>query len=104
MVIVFFFKQKTAYEISACLVGSEMCIRDRYTYILPHKLLRQYIAHYTISIPDTSIKENLTLIPDASGCMICLLYTSDAADEEDSGDLGGHRSTKEQKHLYLIHS
>src|SRR5678809_1725493 len=25
----FFFKQKTAYEISACLVGSEMCIRDR---------------------------------------------------------------------------
>ena len=26
----FFFKQKTAYEISACLVGSEMCIRDRY--------------------------------------------------------------------------
>eukprot|EP01017_Pseudomicrothorax_dubius_P003945 TRINITY_DN10688_c0_g1_i8.p1 TRINITY_DN10688_c0_g1~~TRINITY_DN10688_c0_g1_i8.p1 ORF type:complete len:196 (-),score=28.19 TRINITY_DN10688_c0_g1_i8:167-754(-) len=26
----FFFRQKTAYEISACLVGSEMCIRDRY--------------------------------------------------------------------------
>jgi len=25
----FFFKQKTAYEVSACLVGSEMCIRDR---------------------------------------------------------------------------
>ena len=25
---IFFFKQKTAYEISACLVGSEMCIRD----------------------------------------------------------------------------
>ena len=29
---VFFFKQKTAYEISACLVGSEMCIRDRETH------------------------------------------------------------------------
>ena len=29
----FFFKQKTAYEISACLVGSEMCIRDRVTGI-----------------------------------------------------------------------
>ena len=26
--VVFFVKQKTAYEISACLVGSEMCIRD----------------------------------------------------------------------------
>ena len=30
-VLFFFFKQKTAYEISACLVGSEMCIRDRYS-------------------------------------------------------------------------
>ena len=29
MFFFFFFKQKTAYEISACLVGSEMCIRDR---------------------------------------------------------------------------
>ncbi|WP_460366081.1 hypothetical protein, partial [Staphylococcus aureus] len=25
----YFFKQKTAYEIAQCLVGSEMCIRDR---------------------------------------------------------------------------
>ncbi len=25
----FFFKQKTAYDVSACLVGSEMVIRDR---------------------------------------------------------------------------
>ena len=25
----FFFKQKTAYEITTRLVGSEMCIRDR---------------------------------------------------------------------------
>ena len=28
-VFFFFFKQKTAYEISLGLVGSEMCIRDR---------------------------------------------------------------------------
>ena len=27
--VISFFKQKTAYEISECLVGSEMCIRDR---------------------------------------------------------------------------
>ena len=27
----FFFKQKTAYEIMPSLVGSEMCIRDRYS-------------------------------------------------------------------------
>ena len=29
MLVVFFFKQKTAYEIGVRLVGSEMCIRDR---------------------------------------------------------------------------
>ncbi len=29
----FFFKQKTAYEIASCLVGSEMCIRDRTTRV-----------------------------------------------------------------------
>ncbi len=31
ILFVFFFKQKTAYEIASCLVGSEMCIRDRTT-------------------------------------------------------------------------
>ena len=30
IIIVFFFKQKTAYEMLRSLVGSEMCIRDRY--------------------------------------------------------------------------
>ena len=29
----FFFKQKTAYEIGVRLVGSEMCIRDRFVDI-----------------------------------------------------------------------
>jgi len=29
VVLFFFFKQKTAYEIRLSLVGSEMCIRDR---------------------------------------------------------------------------
>ncbi len=28
-VFFFFFRQKAAYEISACLVGSEVCIRGR---------------------------------------------------------------------------
>ena len=39
----FFFKQKTAYEISACLVGSEMCIRDRYR---PHPKHTGFLALY----------------------------------------------------------
>ena len=31
-----FFKQKTAYEINFCLVGSEMCIRDSLGPLLPY--------------------------------------------------------------------
>ena len=41
-----------------------------------------------------------------SNCKICLLYTSDAADEEDSVDLGGRRIIKKiffkQKTAYEI--
>ena len=33
----FFFKQKTAYEIASCLVGSEMCIRDRPILVRFHR-------------------------------------------------------------------
>ncbi|VDG23631.1 hypothetical protein MUDAN_IGPPGNFN_03631 [Lactiplantibacillus mudanjiangensis] len=34
----------------------------------------------------------------------CLLYTSDAADEEDSVDLGGRRIIKKKKTIYNEHS
>ena len=40
--------QKTAYEISACLVGSEMCIRDRRT-IEPHTTDHEIVSHKTKS-------------------------------------------------------
>lgn len=40
-------------------------------YLAPNPLLRGYVAHYTISFANNSIgPENLTLIPDASGCAI----------------------------------
>src|SRR5664280_1922527 len=32
-----------------------------------------------------------------SRCIVCLLYTSDAADEEDSVDIGGRRIIKKKK-------
>ena len=38
----------------------------------------------------------LLLLTLAMG-IFCLLYTSDAADEEDSGDLGGRRIIKKKK-------
>ena len=34
------------------------------------------------------------LTPEAARSVLCLLYTSDAADEEDSVDLGGRRIIK----------
>ena len=40
----FFFKQKTAYEIASCLVGSEMCIRDSDEAL---ESLDSLIAEYT---------------------------------------------------------
>lgn len=40
-------------------------------YIQPHFLLMPYIAHYTISTPsEGEVPELLTLIPDASGCLM----------------------------------
>ena len=38
--VLFFFKQKTAYEITTRLVGSEMCIRDSIGTILFSKDIR----------------------------------------------------------------
>ena len=36
-------------------------------------------------------------VPGSVPCNVCLLYTSDAADEEDSVDLGGRRIIKKQQ-------
>ena len=71
-------------------MGSEMCIRDRDT------------CHQIIEVIDTTgpwakfyspnvVKE---IHDDVYGC---LLYTSDAADERSSVDLGGRRIIKNNK-------
>lgn len=53
-------------------------------YIAPHPLLSKYIAHYTISFPNTNeIKicrdniSDITLIPDSSGCIIYTFKNND---------------------------
>ena len=71
-------------------MGSEMCIRDR---DYPHKRL--------ILRPNGSIKQEFNY--NMSGLevinpMPCLLYTSDAADERSSVDLGGRRIIKKKKY------
>src|SRR5678816_73687 len=57
------------------LVGSEMCIRDRY-------IISTWSCCYFWYIIST---------------WSCLLYTSDAADERSSVDLGGRRIIKKKK-------
>ncbi len=78
----FFFKQGTAYEISACLVGSEMCIRGRKMLVLTWGS----VARELLTL------DGRLLFPLSLTLMwCCLLYISDAADEEDSVNLGGRR-------------
>eukprot|EP00658_Telonema_sp_P-2_P052240 TRINITY_DN4043_c0_g1_i10.p1 TRINITY_DN4043_c0_g1~~TRINITY_DN4043_c0_g1_i10.p1 ORF type:complete len:102 (-),score=9.92 TRINITY_DN4043_c0_g1_i10:101-406(-) len=48
----------------------------------PHSFLYHVTPHYLLFMLDT-----------------CLLYTSDAADEEDSVDLGGRRIIKKKKKM-----
>ncbi|VTU58961.1 polyphosphate kinase [Lactobacillus casei subsp. casei ATCC 393] [Lacticaseibacillus rhamnosus] len=48
----FFFKQKTAYEISLGLVGSEMCIRDRL-----EEVIRMFVGELFVG---ADIKETAT--------------------------------------------
>ena len=66
-----------------------MCIRDSFVTV-PEKLRdfmeQQILAQY----PNAQIDE----VPDYN---ICLLYTSDAADERSSVDLGGRRIIKNKK-------
>lgn len=47
---------------------------DNHFYIIPNERLKPYIAHYTLSFPSTEVvPDTLTLIPDASGCIVCTI-------------------------------
>ena len=74
MFFFFFFKQEAAYEVSAFLVGSEMCIKGRYSFplSLPCYIQFRLVFHS------------------------CSLYTSDAADDLPCVDLGGRRTIKKK--------
>ena len=77
-----FFRKKKEYEISACLVGSERCIRDMYVCVC------------------ICVCVSVCVFVCVSECVCmcvyvgCLLYSSDADDEEDCVDHGGCRNFK----------
>eukprot|EP00658_Telonema_sp_P-2_P036160 TRINITY_DN26209_c0_g1_i1.p1 TRINITY_DN26209_c0_g1~~TRINITY_DN26209_c0_g1_i1.p1 ORF type:complete len:168 (+),score=33.80 TRINITY_DN26209_c0_g1_i1:13-516(+) len=125
-IVFFFFKQKTAYEMLRSLVGSEMCIRDSpnpkpslnpnpnpnpdpNSNPNPNPIQNPKPKPKTPN-PDprgTAANGAQTLSLESvarSKCaerFVCLLYTSDAADEEDSVDLGGRRLIK-KKNMKMV--
>ena len=87
--MIFFFKQKTAYEMLRSLVGSEMCIRDSGEAVQACRARGASPREAWVASPffDT----------DATISKACLLYTSDAADDLLCVDLGGRRIIKKKK-------
>eukprot|EP00658_Telonema_sp_P-2_P023867 TRINITY_DN19575_c0_g1_i1.p2 TRINITY_DN19575_c0_g1~~TRINITY_DN19575_c0_g1_i1.p2 ORF type:complete len:111 (+),score=23.62 TRINITY_DN19575_c0_g1_i1:129-461(+) len=99
------------------LVGSEMCIRDR------HEATRPGWFSGTVDGPRECCVAGVVGGSGAVGAVLrgrlgrerslgapnptehlpdCLLYTSDAADEEDSVDLGGRRIIKKKTNNKII--
>ena len=67
-----------------------MCIRDS-----PRARQRHCDADAGVDIDDVAAASGVEAA--AAGRSVCLLYTSDAADERSSVDLGGRRIIKKKK-------
>ena len=70
-------------------MGSEMCIRDR--------LQRSDTQLGKVRDLTSNVEKCAALVWEARSKERCLLYTSDAADERSSVDLGGRRIIKKKK-------
>ena len=84
--LVFFFQHKTAYEISSCLVGSEIFIR--YSIDSPQKAAEAFERY---GVDGVMIGRATYGRP-----WICLFYTYDAADDSLRLDLRGCRYRSKQ--------
>ena len=80
-------------------MGSEMCIRDRYTALTAIETAVKGGNAPPPSTVQDRIRADSARLPNPLGSMLqtCLLYTSDAADERSSVDLGGRRIIKKKK-------
>ena len=70
-------------------MGSEMCIRDRHDILF-------FVRHESNGNQWGLTPFTFCMREGATGCGSCLLYTSDAADERSSVDLGGRRIIKKK--------
>ena len=83
-------------------MGSEMCIRDRGDVVHPvaplawgaRLCVTHDASHAGAGVADLLARRHLQLRAGA-----CLLYTSDAADERSSVDLGGRRIIKKKHNI-----
>ena len=77
-------------------MGSEMCIRDRISSngASEVKLILPFFAENT---PSNELPKPSEVNDKSTKASDCLLYTSDAADERSSVDLGGRRIIKKKK-------
>ena len=76
-------------------MGSEMCIRDRSS--ASANLLLLVILALGVAFRFAALGQIARGYDDS-----CLLYTSDAADERSSVDLGGRRIIQKKKNLILL--
>jgi len=82
---IFFFKQKTAYEIRLSLVGSEMCIRDSYDSVHGRFAKNIRVGERTLDMGRGDIEMFSTYDPtelDWSGCDVVLECTGNFNDGE----------------------
>ncbi|CZR99277.1 hypothetical protein CDFC105_64103 [Clostridioides difficile] len=78
------------------LVGSEMCIRDRYLNNRAN-LMSLWDVQDRLRHPDDL---NMPYGFKKKELITCLLYTSDAADDMQCVDLGGRRIIKKKKNAH----
>ena len=100
----FFFKAEDGIRDLVRSVGSEMCIRDRVGERGGEELVGA--ADVTQGhLLEVDAHQRVRPAADLQRVVACLLYTSDAADERSSVDLGGRRIIKKKNNIhYTAHS
>src|SRR5664279_4418867 len=76
---------KTSYSSSTQIINGKMSNETSYSYVYYLQAVKE--GKYVLS-PATFTLKGKTYSSDSIHIEVCLLYTSDAADEEDSVDIG----------------